>query len=183
MRPHFIEQGDVRHFIHAGECQQPRLLEQETARGTEWRVTLVPGTNVGEALGKLLATAHFSSGVGRLLSGGASHLAYHRMVVTQSLEKPFDYGAPIVLDGYITFISGALTIGRDATGTVLLHCHAGFIDRDGVQHGGHLVLNRLVVGGTPLTLTLCLFQRVRYEVTPDSETLFNLLHPVIQEAS
>jgi hypothetical protein len=182
MQPHFEQQGDVRHFVHAGTPVLPRLLDCEVAESEELRIVLAPGTNVGQTLLEVLSGRRYCSAVGRLLSGGASHLAYHRMVVTTSEDKPYDYGAPVVLDGYITFVSGAITVGRDAEGKTLLHCHAGFIDREGEQHGGHLVLDRIVVGNESLVVRLCLFEHVAYQVKPDEETHFNLLHPVLQEA-
>ncbi|WP_079227304.1 hypothetical protein [Pseudomonas putida] len=183
MTPHFETHGGVRHFIHGGLPQQPRLLDCEVAHGQELRVELPLACNVAEGLLAVLHGCRYQSAVGRILCGGAAHLSYHRMVTTRDSQRPYDYGQPVVLDGYITFISGALTVGRDASGAPLLHCHAGFIDRDGQQHGGHLVLNRLIVGSEPLVLRLCLFDQVAYQVQPDAETQFNLLHPVLKEAS
>lgn len=183
MTPHFSQRGDVRTFQHEGEQQLPRVLDCEVPPGEELRIVLPLAANVGQALVQILAGRRFSSAVGRILCGGASHLSYHRMVETPSLARPYDYGAPVRLEGYITFISGALTVGRDPQGQPLLHCHAGFIDRDGQQHGGHLVLDKLVVGSEPLIIRLCLFDQVAYQQQPDDETHFNLLHPVLQEAS
>jgi hypothetical protein len=183
MTPHFTQRGDVRTFFHEGEPQLPRVLDCEVPHCEELRIVLPLAANVGESLQRILQGRRFSSAVGRILCGGASHLSYHRMVETGSVARPFDYGAPVVLDGYITFISGALTVGRDPQGKPLLHCHAGFIDREGNQHGGHLVLDKLVVGSEPLIVRLCLFDQVAYQQQPDDETHFNLLHPVLQEAS
>ncbi|MBF8746808.1 hypothetical protein ACQKO7_19725 [Pseudomonas putida] len=183
MTPHFETRDGVRHFIHAGLAQQPRLLDCEVARSQELRIELPLACNVAEGLLAVLRDCNYQSAVGRILCGAAAHLSYHRMVTTCDRQRPYDYGQPVVLDGYITFISGALTVGRDASGAPLLHCHAGFIDRDGQQHGGHLVLNRLIVGNEPLVIRLCLFDRVAFEAQPDAETQFNLLHPVLKEAS
>lgn len=183
MTPHFEQRAGVRVFIHGGEPQQPRLLDCEVPASEELRVVLPLACNVAEGLLKVLEGRRYGSAVGRILCGGAAHLSYHRMVTTQDQHRPYDYGQAVVLDGYITFVSGALTVGRDAAGVPLLHCHAGFLDRDGQQHGGHLVLDRLIVGSEPLVLRLCLFDQVAYQVQPDAETHFNLLHPVIQEAS
>ncbi|MHC6226246.1 PPC domain-containing DNA-binding protein [Pseudomonas sp. X10] len=183
MNPHFEERDGVRLFIHGGQPRQPRLLECEVSHGEELRIVLPLACNVAEGLLEALEGRRYRSAVGRILCGGAAHLSYHRMVTTSNIQRPYDYGQPVVLDGYITFISGALTVGRDAAGAPLLHCHAGFIDRDGHQHGGHLVLDRLVVGSEALVIRLCLFDQVAYQVQPDAETHFNLLHPVLQEAS
>ena len=54
-------------------------------------------------------------------------------------DRPYDYGPPHVLEGVISFVTGAITIGQNADGKVLLHCHSGFIDGDGTLHGGHLL--------------------------------------------
>lgn len=183
MTPHFEQRGNVRTFIHGGVPQGPRLLDCEVPHSEELRIVLPLASNVAEGILKALEGRQYGSAVGRILCGGAAHLSYHRMVVTRDEQRPYDYGAPVVLDGYITFISGAITVGRDAQGAPLLHCHAGFIDRDGRQHGGHLVLNRLVVGSEELVIRLCLFDQVAYQVQPDAETHFNLLHPVFKEAS
>ncbi|MCO7515202.1 hypothetical protein NJF44_03700 [Pseudomonas guariconensis] len=183
MTPHFEQHAGVRHFIHSGQPKQPRLLDCEVADCEELRIVLPQACNVASALLDALSGHSYRSAVGRILCGTAARLSYHRMVTTRDTQRPYDYGRPVELDGCITFISGALTVGRDARGAPLLHCHAGFIDRHGQQHGGHLVLDRLVVGSDPLVLRLCLFEQVAYQVQPDAETHFNLLHPVFQEAS
>jgi len=183
MTPHFEHHRGVRRFIHGGPPQGPRLLECTVPESQELRIVLPLASNVAEGLLQVLEGRRYGSAVGRILCGGASHLSYHRMVVTDKPERPYDYGAPVVLDGYITFISGAITVGRDAKGAPLLHCHAGFLDRDGQHHGGHLVLDKLVVGSEPMVIRLCLFDHVAYQVQPDDETHFNLLHPVFQEVS
>lgn len=183
MNPHFKQGGGVRMFFHSGESERPRHLECEATGGKELRIILPLACNVAEGLLKALQDRKFGSAVGRILCGGASHVSYHRMVVTGKIDRPYDYGAPVLLDGYITFISGAITVGRDAKGDVLLHCHAGFLDREGNQHGGHLLLNKVIVGSEKLVIRLCLFDEVAYQSQPDSETTFNLLHPIHQEAS
>jgi len=183
MTPHFTQRGDVRTFNHGGEQELPRLLDCEVPLSEELRIVLPLATNVGQGLLQALQGRRYSSAVGRILCGGAAHLSYHRMIETDNPARPFDYGAPVQLEGYITFISGAITVGRDAEGKPLLHCHAGFIDREGHQHGGHLILDKLIVGSEPLVVRLCLFDQVAYQVQPDPETHFNLLHPVVKEAS
>ena len=183
MNAHFAERSGVRTFIHAGPSLAPRLLDLEVPGSEEIRIVLPLGSNVGASLLKVLEGRCFASAVGRIVCGGASHLSYHRMIVTDKPERPYDYGQPVVLEGHITFISGAITVGRDVRGAPLLHGHAGFLDSNGEQHGGHLVLDKLIVGSEPMTISLCLFNQVAYQVQPDAETHFNLLHPVLQEVS
>ena len=183
MNAHFAERSGVRTFIHGGPSLSPRLLDLEVSGGEEIRIVLPLGSNVGASLLKVLEGRRFASAVGRIVCGNAAHLSYHRMISTNKPERPYDYGQPVILEGHVTFISGAITVGRDAQGAPLLHGHAGFLDSDGEQHGGHLVLDTLIVGDDPMTISLCLFNQVAYQVQPDAETHFNLLHPVLQEVS
>lgn len=182
MTPHFKDSNGVRMFVHAGEPQGRRLLDLEVQSSNELRIVLPLGSNVGAELVAALQGQQFSSAVGRILCGGAGHLSYHRMESTDKLCRPYDYGTPVVLDGYITFISGSIIIGRDTCGELLFHCHAGFIDRNGCQHGGHVLLNQLFVGSENLVIQLCLFDNVTYQLQPDGETHFTLFYPVLQEA-
>jgi hypothetical protein len=181
MNPHFSERAGVRTFIHEGPSVSPRLLDLEAPHSRELRLVLPMGCNVAAGILDALEGQCYGSAVGRIVSGGAAHLSYHRMVQTDRSDRPYDYGLPVVLEGYITFISGAITVGRDAQGAPLLHCHAGFLDQDGVQHGGHLALDKLIVGDEPMVIRLCLFEHVAYQVRPDDETHFSLLYPVNQE--
>nr|WP_034330540.1 hypothetical protein [Herbaspirillum sp. B39] len=130
----------VRKFLHAGQPSYPRTLDLEADPAEELRITLQPGTPVGPALRRVLARYGQRGGVGRLCGGTARRLHYHRIEQTGDASRPYDYGPPHVLEGVISFVTGAITIGQNADGKVLLHCHSGFIDGDGTLHGGHLLL-------------------------------------------
>lgn len=181
MNPHFAVRAGVRTFVHHGPQSSPRLLDLEAPGSEELRLVLPLASNVAAGIIQALAGRSYGSAVGRITTGGASQLHYYRMVTTNRFDRPYDYGEPITLDGYITFISGAITIGKDASDRPLLHCHAGFLDREGKHHGGHLHLDKVIVGSEPLVISLCLFEHIAYRVQPDQETQFNLLHPVPQE--
>lgn len=172
---------EVRKFLHAGQQSYPRMLDLEAEPAEELRITLQPGTLVGEALRRVLARYGQRGGVGRLCGGSARRLHYHRIEHTEDAERPYDYGPPHVLEGAISFVTGAITIGQHADGRILLHCHSGFIHGDGVLHGGHLLLDTVEVGDDPLIIRLCLFSRGAFVVNSDEETHFSLLHPTPTE--
>ncbi|WP_433692296.1 hypothetical protein [Herbaspirillum seropedicae] len=171
----------VRKFLHAGQPSYPRTLDLEADPAEELRITLQAGTLVGPALRRVLARYGQRGGVGRLCGGTARRLHYHRIEQTGDASRPYDYGPPHVLEGVISFVTGAITIGQNADGKVLLHCHSGFIDGDGTLHGGHLLLDTVEVGDDPLILRLCLFSRSAFVVNSDEETHFSLLHPTPME--
>ncbi|MDR6398128.1 hypothetical protein [Herbaspirillum seropedicae] len=172
---------EVRKFLHAGQPSYPRTLDLEADPAEELRITLQAGTLVGPALRRVLARYGQRGGVGRLCGGTARRLHYHRIEQTGDASRPYDYGPPHVLEGVISFVTGAITIGQNADGKVLLHCHSGFIDGDGTLHGGHLLLDTVEVGDDPLILRLCLFSRRAFVVNSDEETHFSLLHPTPME--
>ncbi|MFM0342356.1 PPC domain-containing DNA-binding protein [Paraburkholderia fungorum] len=92
--------------------------------------------------------------------------------------KPFVYGAPIVCADECTLITAAITIGHRGDGTRILHCHGGFLDSSGNQHGGHIILDETVVADSPMIVRLCLFEQVDLVASPDHETTFDLLLPI-----
>ncbi|GEM_PF-376326 len=180
--PGFVE---VRKFLHAGQQSYPRTLDLEAEPAEELRLTLAPGTKVGAALREVLA--HFAQrgqrgGVGRICAGTVRALQYHRIENTSDVDRPYDYGPPYLLDGVITMVTGAITIGQNPQGQILLHCHAGFLDGNGTIHGGHLLLDTVEVGDDPLIIRLCLFSLGAFVVNSDEETRFSLLHPTPMES-
>jgi hypothetical protein len=177
--PGFVE---VRKFLHAGQQSYPRTLDLEANPAEELRITLQPGTKVGAALREVLQRYGQRGGVGRMCGGTARKLHYHRIENTRDANRPYDYGPPHVLEGVITFVTGAITVGQNQEGKVLLHCHAGFLDGDGSIHGGHLLLDSVEVGDDPLIIRLCLFSQGAFVVNSDEETLFSLLHPTPMES-
>ncbi|TFI25405.1 hypothetical protein, partial [Herbaspirillum sp. 3C11] len=107
---------EVRKFLHAGPHSFPRTLDLVADPAEELRITLHAGEIVGEALRKVLSRYGQRGGVGRMCSGTARKLHYHRMVTTGDNYRPYDYGPPDVLAGTITFVTGAITVGQNQDG-------------------------------------------------------------------
>jgi hypothetical protein len=168
-------------FIHPGAPTYPRIAEIEsTAPPWELRIVIPAGTNVGTALRRALAISGAASGCGRIAGGTLSSLAYHVIVKARDGQKPFVYGAPIECHGDLTLVAATITLGRTVDGTQIIHCHGGFIDLDGRQHGGHVVLDRSVAGAHGLVLRLCLFAQTEFVLRTDHETTFDLLSPMLK---
>jgi hypothetical protein len=164
-------------FIHPGAASQPRLLSLQVHAVRELRVTLPCGANVGASLRAALAPFNFSGGMGYICRGSAQALQYHVVEAAAAGDRPYIYGAPLCERGVATMINGTLNLGRDPGGTVLLHCHGGYADSQGLLHGGHVILERTVVGAEPWVLQLCLFGQGGFVQRCDEETHYSLLQP------
>ncbi len=178
------EFSQVRKFFHSGHPSYPRLLDLEAEPAEELRVVLPRGANAGATLSAFLENYDAHGGIGSIYSGTARALHYYRIIETGDQQRPYDYGPPFILDGCINFITGALTIGRNQKGNILLHCHAGFINSNNHPpevHGGHVLLDTVEVGEEPLIIRLCLFSKGAFVVNRDEETLFSLLYPTPME--
>ena len=167
----------VRAFTHPGPVGYPRVAASLVGSSRELRFSVACGAGVGQALRDALEASGCAAGVGRLVSGSASQLHYHVVVPTVGANKPYDYGEPIVVTGDLAFLGATFTFGRMAGGAPVVHCHAGFIDAQGRAHGGHLALDRTLVGEQPLVVYACLFTAGAFVVRRDAETCFNLLQP------
>jgi hypothetical protein len=166
---------------HPGRAESPRVLDVATSHGTrELSIALPAGARVGATLRALLDGWNAQSGCGRIMGGSCAQIQYHVMARATQGPRPYIYGPPIVCDGENTLIGAAITIGKRADGTRILHCHGGFVDSHGRQHGGHLILDETFVAGAGLHLHLCLFDGIDLVVSPDAETTFDLLQPVIR---
>ncbi|MCY0388975.1 hypothetical protein OVY01_17535 [Robbsia sp. Bb-Pol-6] len=166
------------YFVHPGTPTWPRLIDSESMpRGAELRIVVPAHANVGAALRQALSPRGTVSGCGRVAAGSLSSLQYHVIVATAG-DAPFGYGSPIKCDGELTLVTAAVTLGRKPDGAQILHCHGGFIDAAGKQHGGHIALDACVAGLDGLVVRVCLFDDIEYVISPDDETRFDLLTPV-----
>jgi hypothetical protein len=167
-----------RAFAHPGRALAPRIVDAVTRRRTrEWRIALPPGANLGATLHALLDGEPAHAGCGRIDGGVCSQIQYHVMTHAAHGPKPYVYGPPIVCRGENTLIGASFNIGRRADGSRILHCHGGFVDAHGTQHGGHLILEQTLAGSDGVQLRVCLFDGVELVVAPDTETTFDLLQP------
>lgn len=171
-----------RTFRHPGPSAYPRVQAAEVGKTRELRVEIPSGSNAGAVLRHVIDQYGLHSGCGRILHGSACRLQYHVVVKADAGDRPYTYGAPLLDAGEATALHGTFTIGRDAAGATALHCHAAFLGSDRLLHGGHVILDRLIVGTTPLLVRMTAFQRGGFEHFTDNETLFTLFGPKVEEA-
>ncbi|WP_027802704.1 hypothetical protein [Paraburkholderia dilworthii] len=178
--------GDIfvpRDFKHPGQVARERIVEARSSQETREILVYVPsGQNVGEAIERVLEKqAPQGSGCGQIPSGGFSEAQYHVMTKARTGIKPYVYGPPVVVYGQSTLITSSINVGRLANDSRILHCHGGFVDECGVQHGGHIILSKCVASSAGLTVRLSMFADVNLVVSADIETTFELLQPVVRK--
>jgi len=99
---------------------------------------------------------------------------------------PFDnpmgsaYCDPVTIEGPVEILSAQGTLGEEEDGSLFVHLHGSFVDRDGCVHGGHLIK-----GQNPVLFTaeimVCGFEGVRMLRLHDPEIGMKVLTPVVKE--
>lgn len=169
-------------FRHPGAAAYPRVLASVVRKPRELRVEIPSGRNAGTVLRELMQRHGFHGASGRICSGSARALQYHVVVRAAEGERPYVYGSPTIESGEVSLLHGAVTIGKGRGGSVALHCHGAFVGGDGRLHGGHVILDRLEVGGEALVLRLCAFARGGFTQYVDEETRYTLFGPSGEDA-
>lgn len=173
----------ARTFRHPGPSAYPRVQAAEVGKARELRVEVSAGSNAGAALRRIIDAYGIHSGCARIVGGSARILQYHVVVKADRGERPYTYGAPLIETGEVGALHGSFTIGRDAAGAPALHCHAVFLGTDGRLHGGHVILDRLIVGAAPLLIRMSVFHQGGFVHFVDDETRFTLFGPTAEEAA
>ncbi len=164
-------------FHHPGLAAHPRVLAALVRQPSEIRVEIPSGRCAGVELRALATRYAFAGATGRISSGTASALQYHLVTQAMQGERPYVYGAPMLETGEVALLHGSITIGRNHSGGVELHCHGAFVSTDGRLHGGHFDLDRLEVGQESLILHLCTSEDVGFAKYDDAETRYTLFGP------
>ncbi|MHA4848041.1 PCC domain-containing protein [Rhodococcus sp. MSC1_016] len=138
-------------------------------------VELPAGTPLLEALRQAVFEQGYSSAFGELRGGTFTSFDYYIPAVCQAGTSVATFSDPITGRSPATFMRGGLTIGlRD--GEVFTHCHAQFVDADGIMRAGHLIPESVIVGAG-VTADLYASRDVAMTVLPDTEINFSVFQP------
>ena len=176
-----LRQAAVDHFQHPGETLYPRLMTVTTPVCREFMVDVPAGVNLFTYLQEVLAAKGAESGIIAFTGGVFDTIDYH--TVTYFPPEPAIgkaakvYGSAVRAAGPITLLAATLSFGLSADGAPLLHCHAAFVDSDGVTHGGHLSNQNCIVAAEGVQACVSVFDGIRFRARHDSETTFSVFHP------
>lgn len=180
-------QAAVDHFQHPGETLYPRLMTVTTGVCREFMVDVPQGVNLFTHLQEVLAAAGAESGIIAFTGGVFDTIDYH--TVTYFPPDPAAgkaakvYGSAVRAAGPISLLAATLSFGLSSDGAPLLHCHAAFVDSDGVTHGGHLSNRNCIVAAEGVQACVSVFDDIRFRARMDSETTFSVFHPELVGAA
>lgn len=161
-------------LVHPGPVAEPRVVAVPT-RLTPLEIALPAGAPLLVALERLLARIGGRCAAGELVGGELAAASYFVPDVGPPGGPVATFSPVRAARAPARLVRGGLTVGyRD--GAVFCHSHALFTDADGVERAGHLVPDRVVLGGG-VRARVWVGHDVTYEVAPDAETTMPLFVP------
>ena len=166
-----------RTLIHPGAFNPVRIQSRQSAQARHVRLALQPGISLFEALVRPLAAMGIANASTTILGGFFSQLHYCVAPPDPSGRAVIAYTAPMAA-GRCTMVFGNATIGKDAAGRPLVHCHAAIRTEDGATRGGHIIPQMSIVGADPIAVLVTSLDDFELRVAFDPETNIPLLQPV-----
>ena len=166
----------ARTLVHPGPVGPIRIEHRHANQARHFRLGLEPGRTLEDAIIEPLLLLGVRSASMTLLGGQLERLLYCVAPPDPTGERVANYTRPIDA-GAATLIFGNATLGRSARGEPIVHCHATFACADGRVRGGHIVVDRSVVGGAPLPVLVTSLDGIELRITQDDETHMPLMRP------
>ena len=173
---HALALPRARTLMHPGPVGPIRIEHRHANRARHFRLGLEPGRTLEDAIIEPLLPLGVRSASMTLLGGRLERLLYCVAPPDPTGERVANYTRPIDA-GAATLIFGNATLGRSARGEPIVHCHATFVCADGRVRGGHIVVDRSVVGGAPLAVLVTSLDGIELRITQDDETHMPLMRP------
>lgn len=165
-----------RTLIHPGKSIATRILHRACKQGRHIRLALEPGLSLHDALMRPLQALGIHSASTTILGGDMARLFYCVAPPDASGNAVICYTAPMDA-GASHFVFGNATIGKDAQGEPIVHCHAAFRTATGAVKGGHILTKQTIVGLQPVTVLVTAFNEFDLQVSYDPETNISLIQP------
>jgi len=165
-----------RTLIHPGAFDPVRIQSRHSASGRHIRLALQPGVNLFDALVKPLADIGIENASTTILGGFFDDMQYCVAPPDPTGQAVVNYTNPIHA-GRAYMIFGNATLGKNANGKPLVHCHAALRTQDGKIKGGHILTQLCIVGPTPIPVLVTSLDGFELRVTFDPETNIPLIKP------
>ena len=177
---HLPQPPRPRTLVHPGPLDPSRLQHRHAARGRHFRLALEPGLSLHDAIVAPLRGRGVECASMTVPGGWLASLAYCVAPPDPSGERVATYARPIEA-GPAFLVFGNATLGKGVRGEPLVHCHAAFALADGRVRGGHVVVDRSVVGAASLAVLVTSLDGFELRVSHDAETAMPLMRPVAAE--
>ena len=170
-----------RTLVHPGPLNPARLTSLHSTRARHVRLALAPGLSLYEALVAPLARIGIEHASTTLLGGGLESVDYCVAPPDPSNKAVAAYTAPIhAANAYLIF--GNATLGKDAGGNAVVHCHAAIVTESGAVRGGHILPHSCIIGSQPITALVTALDGFELRVSYDAETHISFFLPTRKPA-
>ena len=166
----------ARTLVHPGPVGPIRIEHRHAKQARHFRLGLEPGRTMEDAIIEPLLLLGVTSASMTLLGGRLETLLYCVAPPDPTGERVANYTRPIPA-GPATLIFGNATLGKNARGEPIVHCHATFACADGQVRGGHIVVDRSVVGAGSIPVLATSLDGIELRITQDAETHMPLMRP------
>jgi predicted DNA-binding protein with PD1-like motif len=166
----------ARTLVHPGPVGAIRIEHRHANHARHFRLGLEPGRTLEDAIIEPLLLLGVTAASMTLLGGRLETLLYCVAPPDPTGERVANYTRPIPA-GPATLIFGNATLGKNARGEAIVHCHATFVCADGKVRGGHIVVDRSVVGAAPIPVLATSLDGIELRITQDEETHMPLMRP------
>lgn len=171
-----------RTLIHPGAFNPVRIQARHCQRARHVRLALQPGRSLFDALVRPLAELGIAHASTTILGGVFSQLEFCVAPPDPSGRAVIAYTRPRPA-GLCAMVFGNATVGKDAEGRALVHCHAAFRTEDGQTRGGHILAQSAIVGPEPISVLVTSLEGFALRVAFDAETNIPLLQPAALEGA
>lgn len=179
---HALALPRARTLVHPGPVGAIRIEHRHADRARHFRLALQAGRTLEDALVEPLLALGVRCASMTLLGGRLARLLYCVAPPDPTGERVANYTRPIDA-GAATLVFGNATLGRNARGAPLVHCHATFARADGSVRGGHVVVDRSVVADAPIAVLVTSLDGIELRITQDAETHMPLMRPFAAAAT
>ncbi len=166
----------ARTLVHPGPVGAIRIEHRHANRARHFRLGLQPGQTMEEAIIQPLLALGVRAASMTLLGGRLETLLYCVAPPDPTGARVANYTRPIPA-GPATLIFGNATLGKNARGEPVVHCHATFVCADGRVRGGHVVVDRSIVADAPIPVLATSLDGIELRITQDEETHMPLMRP------
>ena len=165
----------MRRILHPGPVAE-RRADVVDATVRPLLLQLQPGRSLLAAVTEALAPTGAASAVLQLQPGTLQPFAYVMPDLSKTPDHAVYFSDRHDAIGPVQLETATVTVGQ-RDGQTSLHCHARWLDADGIRHCGHVLPHEAWLAST-MPARAWLLDGAAFETTADDETAFSLFKPV-----
>lgn len=167
-----------RTLIHPGKYNPLRIHIKHSASSKHIRLTLPPHANFQEAIVTPLLQKGIENASINVLGGFFKSVCYCVAPRDPLKNAVIAYSDPIDA-GAAYMVAGNATLGKSAKGDPLIHCHASICDQGNRPKGGHIIVDRCVIGQFPIFAYVTPLKEINVVQKLDAETNIPIFQPAV----